>query len=164
MGRIVHASDRACVQAIQNAPLALTTVLSDVTFNTTPIETDPATIEHDNVSTDNIVVKRVGLVTISYSFNLAAITVTNSTALISCRVRRNDAGGAIDGSVRLFTDFDDNSLEGNDLQSGISHSFAAEAAEGDFFTLQLAYTAVSANDPTPTANSPILFGVVAHFN
>lgn len=163
MGRIVHASDRACVKAIQNVPLLLTQVLSDVTFNSTEIETDPQTIQHDNVLTDNINVQRTGLVTISYSFNLAAIGVTNATVLIQCRVRKNDTS-IIDGGTRLFTNFDDNSIEGNDLQSGISHSFQDEAVEGDFFTLQLAYVQVSANDGTPTALSPILFGVIAEFN
>ena len=163
MGRIVHAGDRACVKAIQNVPLLLTQVFADVTFNATEIETDPFTIEHDNVLTDNINVLRDGLVTISYSFNLAAIGVTNSTALIQCRCRKNDTS-IPDGSVRLFTDFDDNSLEGNDDQNGVSHSFQDEAVAGDFWTLQLAYVQVSANDPTPTALSPILFGIIAEFN
>ncbi len=163
MGRIIQAGDRAAVKARRTTTLAIPSAFADVTLDATDIENDTATVEHDNTNTDRITLVRDGLFWVHYNMNFDAIGVTNATAYIEARVRVNDTT-VIDGSLSSNTDFDDNSIEGNDVQNGLNCGFLFEGSAGDFLTLQVQYTQVSSNDPTPDILAGLVFEALAQFN
>lgn len=141
--------DNAAAQARRTTTFTIPTVYGDVSLDTTDIESDSAIVNHDvGVNPDNIILEVAGLYEIHYHFYMDSITVNNATALVQARVRVNDTT-VIVGSEMIATDFDDNSIEGNDDQNGLGATFLYQATASDFVTLQAQYVQVSSNDPTP---------------
>ena len=139
----------AAAQARRTTTLALTTAFADIDLNATDVETNSAIIDHLAGTPDRISFVVAGLYLIHWHFRIEPIGVTNSTALIEGRVRVNDTT-VLNGSNMNITNFDDNSIEGNDFQGGLGASFLYQAAASDFITLQARYVQVSSNNPTPT--------------
>lgn len=124
------------VQARRTTDYTLTAAFADVTLDATDVETDAAVIEHDAV-TDRIVAKVTGTYEIGYEFDTLADAVgSNSLARIDSRVRLNDGGAGIDGSLALTYSGSDSSFDGELLDSHCSNKFVADLTADDFITFQ----------------------------
>lgn len=131
------------VQARRTTDLILTTSYVDVTLDTTDIESDAAEIEHDAV-TDRIVVKTTGLYEIGYEVDVET-TETSGSLIITAdgRVRVNDTGVDIAGSIAQQGSVRDTSFDGEHLNCHLSNSFFVNLTANDFVTLQLRKTELS---------------------
>ena len=135
------------VQARRTTGYILTGAFVDVTMDTTDIETDDAVLDHDLVTnTDNIIIGQPGTYECTYDFDV----ITNETSGdpiidMGCRVRLNDAGTGIAGSLANPYVFRDGSVGGADgqVQVHVSNTFIFTAAAADFITLQLDQTDLS---------------------
>ena len=136
MGRIIHAGDRACVQARRTTDYVLTTVFADITLDATDVENDTATVEHDNTNTDRITLVRDGLYEIHYHYNGDAPAGGGDVAYIEGRVTVNDGGAALPGSETKIVTFDDSSIDGDILEEMAAATFEYQASAGDFISLQ----------------------------
>jgi len=124
------------VQARRTTNLTLTTAFVDVTLDATDIETDDAVIEHDAV-TDRIVAKIAGTYEIFYQFNIQTVTAQNSTIAVDGRVRLNDGGTGIVGSLAQCNA---KRQHGGPLPGHLSCKFIATLSASDFITLQVQKT------------------------
>lgn len=127
------------VQARRTTGLTLIASFVDVTLDTTDIETDDTVIEHD-VVTDRIVVKVAGTYRIRFESEINNTLVgDNDMVLIQSRVRLNDAGTGINGSIANQSAFEDSSVGGanNRFVPHFNNEFIAILAANDFVTLQL---------------------------
>ena len=124
------------VQARRTTNLTLTTAFVDVTLDATDIETDAAVIEHDAV-TDRIVAKIAGTYEIFYQFNIQTVTGQNSVIAADGRVRLNDGGTGIVGSLAQANG---KRQHGGPLPGHLSCKFIATLAANDFLTLQVQKT------------------------
>jgi len=113
----------ACVSRTTTFNLPLT--YTDVTWNTTDIETDPAVIEHNNTNTDNIDIKETGLYLITYSLSIDA---DPGEETFDFRVRLNDTS-VLPCSERTISE--------DDEINAVSCVFPANLTAGDFITLQV---------------------------
>lgn len=136
----------AAVQARRTTTFTLTTAFVDVTLDATDVETDAAIIEHDNVNTDDIDIKVTGTYEITYEADILTNAISNSTINGEGRVRLNNAGTGINGSLALSCAFRDNNITGNDFNSHLSVTFIANLTAGDFITLQLQKTEIGGSD------------------
>ncbi|MBD3260967.1 MAG: hypothetical protein GF334_04695, partial [Candidatus Altiarchaeales archaeon] len=115
----------AAVQArrttsISNVPLSWT----DISLDTTDLETNTAVLEHDDSNSDRILIKSDGLYQISYAGDI------DDEGQI--RVRLNDSS-VLSGSTRVYG----NPSDAVDLQGPLLNVFFAELADGDFLTPQI---------------------------
>ncbi len=131
------------VQARRTTDLLLTTSYVDVTLDTTDVESDATEIEHD-VVTDRIVVKTTGLYEIGYEVDVET-TETSGSLLITAdgRVRVNDTGVDVPGSIAQQGSARDTSLDGEHFNCHLSNSFFVNLTANDFVTLQLRKTELS---------------------
>ena len=129
------------LQARRTTSYPFTTVFTDITFNITDIENNPAVLEHNNVSTDRIDIKATGLYLITYTMPVE----TTAFGTFTARVRKNDST-IIPGS-EMHMD------EGNDTND-FGNVFIASLNAGDFISLQLATTG-----GTQTVEPDIIFTV-----
>ncbi|MCK5318854.1 MAG: hypothetical protein KAJ55_13140 [Anaerolineales bacterium] len=131
------------VQARRTTDLILTTSYVDVTLDTTDVESDSAEIEHDAV-TDRVVVKTTGLYEIGYEVDVET-QETSGSLLITAdgRVRVNDTGVDVPGSIAQAGSFRDTSLDGEHFNNHLSNSFFVNLTANDFVTLQLRKTELS---------------------
>ncbi len=141
------------VHAVRTTVLATTTAFVDVDLDTTDIETDSAVISHGTPDpTDRIILKAAGTYLCSIHADSEAPTVTNSTAEVQLRVRKNDsivlAGSQIQTSV-----LNDNSIVGNIFSGHTAGSFEFAANANDFITLQTQHVVIGGSpDPVLKAN------------
>ena len=129
--------DNDAVQAREPSPITLTVAFVDVPFPFTDVETDAAIIEHDNVNIDNINILATGTYKIEYGFTVNSSTPNTSTITASGRVRLNDAGTGIPGSLALSSAERDGGGGAAVHPTHISQSFITNLMAGDFITLQL---------------------------
>lgn len=134
------------VQARRTTDLLLTTAYVDVTLDSTDVESDAAVIEHDAI-TDRIVAKVTGLYEISYEVDVEN-TITTGSVLITAdgRVRVNDTGVEIPGSIAQNGAFRDTSLDGENFNCHLSNTFMVSLTANDFVTLQLRMTEIPGAD------------------
>ncbi len=130
------------VQARRTTNLTLTTAFVDVTLDATDIETDAAVIEHDAV-TDRIVAKLAGTYEVYYQFNIDTVTAVNSGVLVDGRVRLNDAGAGIDGSLAQVSAQREH---GDPQRRHLSCKFIVTLAANDFITLQAQKTDIKVTE------------------
>ena len=132
------------VQARRTTTQTLTVAFVDVTLDVTDVETDAAVLDHDLVTnTDNIIIGETGTYEISYQFNIATITAANSLIDVSGRVRLNDAGTGIPGSLATGNC---KRQHGNDIASHMSVKFIVDLTAADFVTLQVQKSDLAATE------------------
>ena len=134
-------------QARRTTVYALTTAFVDITMDVTDIETDSAVIDHDlATNTDNIIFGVAGTYEVTYDFDVICTAVTGDPIIdMGCRVRLNDAGTGINGSLADPYVFRDGSVGGDNgqFQVHVSNTFIVTVAATDFITLQLDKTELS---------------------
>lgn len=130
------------VQARRTTNLTLTTAFVDVTLDATDVETDAAVIEHDAI-TDRITIGETGTYEISYQFNIQTVTAANSLIDVDGRVRLNDLGTGIPGSLATGNC---KRQHGNDIASHMSVTFIVDLTAADFVTLQVQKTDLAATE------------------
>jgi hypothetical protein len=129
------------VQARRTTSFTIIASFVDVTLDATDVETDDAVIEHDAV-TDRIVVKETGTYKIAYELDIDnQLTTGSDLVVVQGRVRLNDAGTGINGSITNQSAFRDTSV-GDGANEGrmnphLSNEFIANLSASDFITLQL---------------------------
>ncbi len=134
----------AAVQARRTTTVTLTTAFVDVTMDATDVENNAAIVEHDNVNTDDIDIKVDGTYQINYEVTADPDDGTPNRGMsLNGRVRLNDAGTGIAGSIAHTNFFRDASVDGNVLDNHLSCTFFADLTAGDFVTLQLSKTEIS---------------------
>lgn len=131
-GPVLTAND--AVQARRTTDYTLTTAFVDVTLDTTDVETDAAVLDHDLVTnTDNIIAGVSGTYKVSYQFNITNASIVNTMIEAQARVRLNDAGTGIPGS--LASEFNQRQ-HGEQFTTRICCDFVVTLAATDFITLQ----------------------------
>lgn len=133
----------ALLQIRDTTAQSVGTAWADVTFNTTDHENEAATIEHNNVTTDEIDIKVAGYYHVEYDVNIVLVGSANTNLLLQARIRLNNAGTGIVGSHAEDTEFQDNSIEGVDVETQVHGGFYVNAAANDKLTLQLQYVDVA---------------------
>ncbi len=118
------AGDMASVTVGSTTTPAIPATFTNIPWNTTHVENDTATIEHDNINTSRILIKETGLYFINFSISFNS---DPGEETISIRVFANNTT-VVPGSLRVASEDD----EINDL----SNAFTAELTAGDFITLQ----------------------------
>jgi hypothetical protein len=129
------------VQARRTTSFTIIASFVDVTLDATDVETDAAVIEHDNTNTDDIDVKVTGTYKIAYELDVDnTLTTGSDLVLVQARVRLNDLGTGINGSISNTSAFRDTSVgtgaEGR-LNTHLSNEFIVDLTANDFVTLQL---------------------------
>lgn len=124
------------VQARRTTSYVLTTAFADVTLDTTDIETDDAIIEH-SATTDQIEAQVAGTYEVTYGTDIDPGAAGNDNIQAFGRVRLNDAGVDLPGSLASQSAFEDASTIGNEVFGRLQCSFIVVLAAGDFLTLQL---------------------------
>jgi len=123
------------VQARRTTGYVLTTAFVDVTLDTTDVETDAAVLNHDLVTnTDNIIAVVAGTYKISYQFDIINSSVVNTIIEAEARVRLNDAGTGIPGSLAGTMNMRNH---GTQLPTHLTCDFIVTLAATDFITLQV---------------------------
>jgi hypothetical protein len=126
------------VQARRTTDYTITTAFADVTLDTTDVETDSAVLNHDLVTnTDNIIVGVTGTYEITYGADIDPTASGLNNIRAFGRVRINDAGVDIPGSLASTSAFGDTSVDGDLVFSRLQCSFIVTLAATDFLTLQL---------------------------
>jgi hypothetical protein len=125
------------VQARRTTSYVLTTAFADVTLDTTDIETDAAIVEHNGVSTDNIEAIVAGTYEITYGVDIDPGAAGNDNIQAFGRIRVNDGGVDLPGSLASQSAFEDASTIGNLVFGRLQCSFIVVLAASDFVTLQL---------------------------
>ena len=142
----------AALQVRKTDVVAIGTVWADITFNNTDIENEAATVEHNNVNIDDIDFKIAGLYLVEYHVDIDHNGAPNNNMLLQGRVRLNDAGTGVNGSLNETSEFDDGSIEGDEVETILSASFIFNAAVNDKLTLQLQFIDIGGTG-TPLLNT-----------
>lgn len=142
VGAIINES----LQVRRTTSFTLLTAFSDVTFDSTDIETDAAVIEHNNAATDDIDIKFTGFVRITVGADIDPSAGAGDTIRAFCRVRLNDAGVDIPGSLASDGAFEDGSIVGDASFGRVSCSFIAAVTSGDKLTLQMNKVEIGGSD------------------
>ena len=124
------------VQARRTTSFTITTAFTDVDLDTTDIETDPAIIEHSG-TTDRIEATVAGTYEITYGADIDPGAAGNDNIQAFGRVRLNDAGVDLPGSLASQSAFEDASTIGNQVFGRLQCSFIVALAASDFITLQM---------------------------
>jgi hypothetical protein len=124
------------VQARRTTSYVLTTAFADVTLDTTDIETDGAIIEHSG-TTDRIEATVAGTYEVTYGADIDPSAAGNDNIQAFGRVRLNDAGVDLPGSLASQSAYEDASTIGNQVFGRLQCSFIVVLAASDFITLQL---------------------------
>lgn len=131
-------SDQPAVQARRTTDLTIPLAWVDVDLDTTDEENDASVVEH-NATTDRIDLKETGLYWIYYSADASQEPQDGSNwhARVRARVRVNDAGADLPGSLCDKSTGEDSSLVGDQTWGAVlSKGFLYSATAGDFITLQ----------------------------
>lgn len=156
-------SDQAAVQARRTTDQEFTTSFVDVPFQATDFENDAAVIEHDNVNTDRITLKEAGPYWVFYRVDADVDHVTSGffQAVMEARVRVNDAGVDLPGSLCAADALMDNSLVGDRTVSPVlTGGFIYNATASDFLTLQIQKTESDVGGVINAAANRTLLGAI----
>ena len=124
------------VQARRTTSFTITTAFTDVTLDTTDIETDAAIIEH-SATTDRIEALVAGTYEVTYGADIDPSAAGNDNIRAFGRVRLNDLGVDLPGSLASTSAYEDASTIGNQVFGRLQCSFIVVLAISDFITLQL---------------------------
>jgi hypothetical protein len=144
------------VQARRTTDFTLGAAFADVTLDATDIETDADVVEHDNVNTDDIDIHVTGIYRIHYGAVAVPDVTDNRNLTFNGRVRLNDGGTGIVGSVATTGFFNDSSLDGEQMRNRLDITFYASLTAGDFVTLQLSETFIAGTNDTNNAQEVVL--------
>lgn len=134
--------DQGVVQARRTTDQLFTAAWVDVPLDDTVVENDAATVEHDAI-TDRITLKDPGLYWIESRVDAETdpILSANSHSFVRTRVRVNDGGADLPGSLCQSTAWEDGSINGDGTQDAVLVSgFPYTASADDFITLQIQQT------------------------
>lgn len=137
--------DNDALQIRRTTDYTLTTAFVDVTLDTLDIETDAAVIEHA-VATDDVTLHVAGTYKVDVDYEVISTAVSGDPVIsVDTRVRLNDAGTGIAGSVIEPYSYRDGSVGGADgnIKKHISNSFIFTASASDKITLQLGKTEIT---------------------
>ncbi len=139
------------VQARRTTDYLLTTAFVDITMDVTDVETDATVLDHDLVTnTDNIIIGATGTYEVMVDVTADPDPgAANRRRSINARVRLNDAGTGIPGSVN-HTDFHRDATAPFD--NHLSFTFIVSLTATDFITLQLSETLTGGGAGTDNAN------------
>ena len=141
------------LQARRTTDFTLTTAFVDVALDATDIESDAAVIEHDNTNTDNVDFKITGTYEVTYEVTPDAdVGTPNRNKMLNARMRLNDAGVGIPGSIARTSFFRDGSLDGFKFDNHLTVNFIANFTAGDFITLQLSKTLIGGSTGLAVGN------------
>jgi len=138
----------AALQVRRTTDYTLTTAFVDVTLDATDIETDAAIIEHD-AATDDINLVVAGTYKVDVDYDVISTAASGDPVIsVDTRVRLNDAGTGILGSVIAPYSYRDGSVGGDDgnISKHISNSFIFTASASDKITLQLGKTEITGSE------------------
>ncbi len=133
-------SDQPTVQARRTTDQLFTTAWVDVPFQATDVENDPTVVEHDNTNTDRLTLIEAGLYWISYKVDADVDDAASapSHASVQSRVRVNDTGVDLPGSLCEDDALEDGSLLGDQTVSAVlTGGFPYIATANDFISLQI---------------------------
>ena len=131
------AASTASCQARRTTDFLLATSFANITFDVTDVELNSAIINHDlGVNDDRIIFLVAGTYQVEYHFDAEPPAGGGDVADIQSRVRLNDAGVALPGSVGVTTTFNDSSIDGDNLFQQVGLTFFVTVAANDFITLQ----------------------------
>ena len=125
------------LQARRSTSFTLGTAFVDVTLNNTDVETDAAVIEHNNAATDDIDVKVSGVYRVTVGADIDPSAAGTDNIRANVRVRLNDAGTGIPGSIGSTSSFEDGSIEGDDFFGRVNVNFITALTAGDKLTVQM---------------------------
>jgi len=144
------------VQARRTTVYTLTTAFVDITMDTTDIETDAAVLDHDlATNTDNIIAGVTGTYEVAVDYDVISTAASGDPVIsVDTRVRLNDAGTGILGSIIAPYSYRDGSVGGADgnISKHISNSFLVSLTATDFITLQLGKTEITGSDTFEVSN------------
>ncbi len=135
--------DQATVQARRTTDQAFTTAWVDVTFAATDVENQPTVVKHDDTNTDRLTLIEAGAYWISYKVDADVDHVLSAPfqAVVEARVRVNDGGVDMPGSLCGADALQDGSLLGDQTVSPVlTGGFPYIATANDFVSLQIQKT------------------------
>lgn len=154
-------SDNPGVQARRTTDQLFTTAWADVLLDATDFENVPATVEHNDTNTDRIDLKEAGPYWIFYRVDADAPPQSNMASFVESRVRVNDAGADLPGSLCGDDVLDDGSLVGDQTVSAVlTGGFIYDATASDFLTLQIQRTDSSGSPTVNASGNRIVFGAI----
>jgi len=133
VGAIINES----LQVRRSTSFTLGTAFVDVTLDSTDVETDAAVIEHNNIATDDIDIKVNGFYRVTVKADIDPTAAGTDNIAANVRVRLNDAGTGIAGSLGKASSFEDGSIEGDDMFNQVTCNFITALTAGDKLTLQM---------------------------
>jgi hypothetical protein len=129
-------ADQAQVFVRRSTVFTLGTAFADIPFDQTQIENDPSVVEHNNTNTDDIDLKDGGTYLVGYHATVLGPPVHPTNLQIQTRVRANDTGAEVEGSLATASVFFDVSVEGGNHDDTLSAIFPYDATAADKLTLQ----------------------------
>jgi len=114
------------LQVRRTTTYVIPATFTDVTLDTTDIENLPDIVEHDDVNTDRILIKKDGIYLITWNFSIETGATDERYEM---RVRKNDTT-VINGSLKGIDD-------GNNNTFGLGHTFYADLSAGDYISFQV---------------------------
>lgn len=102
--KLLH--DTATIQIRRTTNYSLSTLFSNISFDTIDVATNLAVLEHDSTDTSRIIIKEAGTYLISY--NIRCQPATSATTRISSRILRN--GNTIISGSSTFCDIYQNKV------------------------------------------------------
>ncbi len=154
-------SDQPGVQTRRTTDQLFTLAWADVPLDATDFENTPATVEHNNTNTDRIDLKEAGAYWIFYRVDADVTPTANSHAFVEARVRANDLGADLPGSLCAADALEDSSLLGDATVSPVlTGGFIYDATASDFLTLQIQRTDSDAGIVVNAAGNRVVFGAI----
>jgi hypothetical protein len=139
-------------------------VFIDIDLDATDIENNSAVLDHDApTNEDNIDIGATGLYFVFYRMDFDLPAQGSAAAFVEARVRVNDGGTGILGSLARTTTLDDSSLVGDTFNNSVYNGFLASLSSGDFITLQAQFTDEGGGPDVDTLAGGIIFGAIALF-
>ena len=152
--------DQTGVQARRTTDQAFTTAWVDVPLDATDHENDATAAEHDAI-TDRITLKDPGPYWIFYKVDADVSPASNSHAEVRARVRVNDTGVDLPGSLCESEVLQDSSLVGDQTVSAVlTGGFQYDATANDFISLQIQRTDTDAGIDVVAAGNRVTLGVI----
>lgn len=153
-------ADMPGVQARRTTDQLFTTAWADVLLDATDFENDAAVVEHDAL-TDRITLKEAGPYWVFYRVDADAPPQSNMASFVEARVRVNDAGADLPGSLCGSDTLDDSSLVGDQTVSAVlTGGFVYDATASDFLTLQVQRTDSSGTATINAAANRTVLGAI----
>lgn len=127
----IEGLDLNSVQARRTSTYYLGDNFADLSFQSTDLENEPDTVEHNNLNQDRIDIKSNGVYLINY--DILGKNAQSANFRIEAQVRKNDTS-VLPGSSKYFQVMD---TDDNGGVYPLTNSFLAYLQNGEFITLQV---------------------------